>query len=93
MPYIESQRRAAIVPGHDGLVDGRQVKTVGELNFAITQLMVEFINNNGGQSYTNFAMARIACHDAAQEIYRRLVGKYEDHKAEVNGDVYGSLGL
>lgn len=94
MPYIDRDRRAIITPDDTGMVvNGRNIMTVGELNYAITKLMVEFINNNGGESYTNFAMARIACQDAAEEIYRRLVGKYEDKKAEQNGDVYGGLGL
>ena len=91
MPYIDSKRREAIAPDMVGTIKGCNIQTVGELNYAITQLMVQFIQNNGGKSYTNFAMARIACHDAAEEIYRRIVGKYEDGKAKEHGDVYGAL--
>lgn len=92
MPYIDQTRRDAIELPGTGVIAPREIKTVGELNYAITRLATAFIQNNGGVSYGSCAAARAACHDAAEELYRRVVVPYEDRKCSENGDVYGPLG-
>jgi hypothetical protein len=91
MPYIKQGRRDAIELIRTGHIDPREIKTVGELNYAITRLMVWFMVNNGGISYSNGAAARAAAYDASEELYRRIMADYEDQKKLENGDVYSPL--
>lgn len=91
MPYITAEARERIELSGTGVIAPREIKTVGELNYAITRLLTQFIQNSGGVSYGSCAAARAACHDAADELYRRVVAPYEDAKRKENGDVYGPL--
>lgn len=91
MPYIDPARRDVIELAPTGLLAPKEIQTVGELNFAISRLMTAFIKNSGGVSYGSCAAARAACHDAAEELYRRVVAPYEDKKCLENGDVYGDV--
>lgn len=81
MPYIpkEDRKRALNSP-----------KTVGELNYAITMLVLTFMDANGGLSYTNVNNAVGALQCASLELYRRVAAPYEDGKVAANGDVYPS---
>lgn len=78
MPYIKEERRAqaAVYP-----------ETKGELNFAITRFMVEYVKRSG-KSYDVISDAIGAANDAAAEMRRRLLNPYEDFKIQENGDVY-----
>jgi len=82
MPYIEADARPSL---DDRL---RTPATVGELNYVVTRLVLEFIRNQGGMSYTtaNAAIGVLEC--AKLELYRRLAAPYEDRKIAENGDVY-----
>jgi hypothetical protein len=66
--------------------DRRPPDTPGELNFAITQLLLNYLD--GGMSYTaiNEVIGVLEC--AKLELYRRVAAPYEDKKKEENGDVY-----
>jgi len=80
MPYIKQEERLAIpsmVP-----------ESPGELNYLITKLLLEYIDEKGGMSYTvvNEIVGVLEC--AKLELYRRLAAPYEDQKCEENGDVY-----
>lgn len=78
MPYIKPQFRA----------DARlKPRDPGELNFAITTLIDEFLSG-AGLSYNtlNAAIGVLEC--AKLELYRRLAAPYEEIKKTQNGDVY-----
>jgi hypothetical protein len=82
MPYIEVTARPSL---DDHL---RTTAAVGELNYASTHLILKFIREQGGLSYTtaNAAIGALEC--AKLELYRRLVVPYEDNKVAEKGDVY-----
>ncbi len=83
MPYIKQERREAILAG-------AAPQDAGELNFAITVLVDDYLKNKGGikYSYLNEVVGALDC--AKLELYRRLAAPYEDKKIEENGDVYRS---
>lgn len=80
MPYISKDRRA-------DLHTGEMPETAGELNYLLTFAVNEYINAHG-INYQVFNDALGALEGAKMELYRRLVGFYEDRKIEENGDVY-----
>jgi hypothetical protein len=77
MPYIEQadRDRAKTEP-----------RTAGELNYAITRLVLGFLGPS--PRYQNFNDAIGALEGAKLELYRRVVAPYEDRKIVENGDVY-----
>lgn len=80
MPYIKQEDRLPIpemIP-----------ESAGDLNYLITKLLLEYIDEKGGMSYTvvNEVVGVLEC--AKLELYRRLAAPYEDEKRELNGDVY-----
>jgi hypothetical protein len=81
MPYIKPQDRAAI------LLNETNIEDAGELNFFITTLINYYIDKNT-KCYTtlNEVIGVLEC--AKLELYRRIVGPYEDIKIQENGDVY-----
>lgn len=80
MPYISPKDypRAMITP-----------ETPGELNFAITMLMIGYLSQKG-LSYTNAQETISQANEAAAEFRRRVLAPYEDKKVAENGDVYPS---
>jgi hypothetical protein len=78
MPYITQERRtpARTTPA-----------TAGELNYAITQLVLDYLSRNG-ERYQTFCEIEGVLGHVAKELYRRRVEPYEQLKLEVNGDVY-----
>ncbi len=80
MPFIkiEDYTRAMITP-----------ETPGELNFAITMLMIGYLSQKG-LSYTNAQETISQANEAAAEFRRRILTPYEDKKIAENGDVYPS---
>jgi hypothetical protein len=78
MPYIEQhQRRVPLqVP-----------VTIGELNYRITLLCLDWLGVHG-KSYKNINAVVGALECAKLEFYRRLAAVYEDTKIQQNGDVY-----
>ena len=83
MPYIKLERRVAINCG-------KSPKTDGELNYAISMLIDQYLTRKGGIRYAhlNEVIGVLEC--AKLELYRRLAAPYEDQKIEENGDVYES---
>ncbi len=80
MPYItqEDRLRAAKLP-----------ETPEELNYAITTLSMEYLISTGKQfTYAglNEVIGVLAC--AQHELYRRVLGPFEEVKCQENGDVY-----
>ena len=85
MPYIKQERRDAIRAGAKPL-------DAGELNFAITLLVDDYLKAKGAIRYAHLNEVVGAMDCAKLELYRRVAVPYEDQKIGENGDVYESPG-
>lgn len=83
MPYIQRERREAILTG-------AEPQDAGELNFAITVLVDNYLKGKGGIRYAHLNEVIGAMDCAKLELYRRVVAPYEDKKIAESGDVYKS---
>jgi len=83
MPYIDEKAR-------ERLNQGGNPETPGELNYAITKLVDEYLIRKGGirYAYLNEVFGAMEC--AKLELYRRVAAPYEDQKITEAGDVYRS---
>ena len=79
MPYIKNILRVAIA-------EGSPPQTAGELNYRITQLLLEYVGSDYNYQRINDAVGAMEC--CKLEFVRRLVVPYEDTKIQENGDVY-----
>ncbi len=79
MPYITPERRQAAK-------DGIPPFTAGELNYAITQVILDYLGNDITYATLNTVVGALEC--AKLELYRRVAVPYEDQKCRINGDVY-----
>jgi len=86
MPYIKKLDRTKFYPLIYDIAD--KIKSEGELNYAITCIILEYLNNNRPNSYAllNKIIGVLEC--IKQEFYRRMVIPYEEKKIEENGEVY-----
>jgi hypothetical protein len=84
MPYITQQARDKLDAGT------RPPATPGELNYKITQILLDFVGNYADYARYNAVIGVLRC--AELELYRRLVAPYEDEKKEIHGDVYPTAG-
>lgn len=80
MPYITQQAQT-------DMECGKSAETTGELNFAITMLVLDYVQSFG-KSYTVLNDVMGVLESAKQEFYRRVVVPYETVKIYENGDVY-----
>lgn len=83
MPYITAEARAR-------LDKGGKPETAGELNYAITGLVDEYLIQKGGLRYAHLNEVIGALECAKLELYRRVAAPYEDKKLAETGDVYRS---
>ncbi len=87
MPYIKADQRPAIDELVKPLID--HLKSIpledqdGSLNYAVTKI----IKNVYPQKYFHFNRALGVLTAIIQELYRKIVGPYEDTKIKENGDV------
>ncbi len=81
MPYIDQEAR-------DRLANGGAPETAGELNYAITRIVDDYLVRAGGLRYAHLNEAIGALECAKLELYRRLAVPYEDRKIAESGDVY-----
>lgn len=80
MPYITDERRKALDTG------SAQPQNAGELNYQICELLTAYIAEKGLRYQTlNDILGVLEA--VKQELYRRLVGPYEDKKITDNGDI------
>lgn len=86
MPYIKQEKREEFKQagenGHNPVT-----KNAGELNYELTLKVIKYLNAHG-ISYQSFNDCIGALEGAKLELYRRMVGRYEDIKIKENGDVY-----
>ncbi len=79
MPYITKTRR--------GDLEITPVANAGELNYKITLLLIDYVNEHYLSYKTiNDVVGALEC--AKQEFYRRVAVPYEDKKIVENGDIY-----
>jgi hypothetical protein len=80
MPYIDQEARERIE-------DTGHLYTPGELNYAITKLLLHYASQHL-DGYTTYNDILGALEGAKLEFYRRRVVPYEQLKAVQNGDLY-----
>ena len=80
MPYIDKESRLEL------LVEGREIQTPGELNYTITKLVHQYIRKFG-RKYDTLNTVVGVLEAAKMELYREVVGPYEDVKKSENGPV------
>ena len=86
MPYIRPEGRPEI---DEALARVKKhVASVGDYNYAVTQLAVMHLLSQGTISYTHLNSTYGMLQAATAEFYRRMVAPYEDRKCQENGDVY-----
>lgn len=80
MPYIKKEGRARAATNPE---------TPGELNYAITKIILRYLFLQGDPKYATFndVIGVLGC--IHSELYRRMVAPYENLKISENGDVYG----
>ena len=87
MPYIKMVRRVEI---DKGTLVGSDVPAspdnAGELNYAITKLLIRYCEENG-LNYQRINDCMGAAQGAALEFYRRVAAPYERTKIAENGDL------
>ena len=73
MPYIKKEEQQKVNSG--------KLDTCGDLNFAINQLVSDYLKQHGfNYQACNDVIGSLEC--AKLEIYRRVVSPYEDSKIE-----------
>jgi hypothetical protein len=93
MPYIPAKARKEID-------SGKNPEAIGELNYKITKEIMKYLSllnfrkaiqgkklivQNNYADY-NEVMGVLEC--VKQELYRKVISKYEDKKCKLNGDVF-----
>jgi hypothetical protein len=84
MPYITQEARSL-------LDKGGKPSTAGELNYAITRLVDDYLIFKGGIRYSHLNEVIGALECLKLELYRRVAAPYEDQKMNEGGDVYRSI--
>lgn len=82
MPYITQASKR-------DLAQGARARDAGELNYAITRLLVQHVEMHG-LCYATINDVVGAVEGAKAEFQRRVVAPYEDTKVLENGDVYSA---
>ena len=85
MPYIEMKAREPIASY--AVKIAQNVKTIGELNYAISRICWEYLLKKG-ISYTNINEVIGVFECAKLEFYARIARPYEKKKCAQNGEVY-----
>lgn len=81
MPYIDPADRDDLEPKST-----REAMTPSELNYQITCLVDTYLVANVSYDSINEVVGVLEC--SKLEAYRRIAAPYEDHKIDVNGDVF-----
>ena len=98
MPYTKEEYREEVdnavsdIINYLNLCSDREVD--GDINYIITRIVVEgCLGADGKMSYTRGSNMIKALECSKLEIYRRLLGPYEDAKVFENGDVSSFKGV
>lgn len=87
MPYITEAQRDEL-----GDYDPRSPQNAGELNYLISMLIEQY-RDTVGESYQTYNDVMGALEGAKLELYRKLIGPYEDAKTLTNGEIPGHADL
>lgn len=87
MPYISQDERKRLIDVEQA-IRGAKLNSIGNVNYLITKLLECYIAE-AGTSYRTYNEVVGVLECAKLEVYRRLIGNYEDQKMIQNGDVYG----
>lgn len=79
MPYIKPGRRKTLNGG------GYPV-TPGELNYVITNVILDYLEDRERFQFYNEVIGVLEC--CKLELYRKVISKHEDKKCNENGEVY-----
>ena len=79
MPYIKKEERIM-----DMLLD--TPSSPGQLAYCIQKLVSDYMELSG-RNYTTYAMVTGILETLKLELYRRVIGPYEEFKKDENGDV------
>lgn len=80
MPYIKKSDKIRLAETGEPI-------SPGELNFAVTSLLIGYVKRMGLNYETlNEVVGALEC--SKLEFQRRVINKYEDSKIKENGDVY-----
>lgn len=79
MPYVTKSER-------DRINDGELPVNVGQLTYKLSHVCAQYLGN--GYFFADLAEVLGALEATKQELYRRVVGPYEDAKLASNGDIY-----
>jgi hypothetical protein len=71
---------------HTLIVSVEDIRSPGELNFALSTLINNYFDRRGGR-YQTINDIIGALESAKLEFYRRVAAPYEDTKIQENGDV------
>lgn len=91
MPYIK-QKEKDVLSDHIENIQAL-IKSKGDLNYLICELVGRLILDGGKLSYTTMSEWIDAVHDAEQELRRRILTPYEVAKMLDNGDVPSFVGI
>lgn len=81
MPYITQTNRAVYDTNLNAIIPCN----TGELNYCITRLIENYLQEDRSYAYINSVVGALEC--AKLEFYRRLAAPYENQKAFENGDI------
>lgn len=89
MPYVDRASRERIIHSdqHGANIRLDEIRTVGEVNFAIAVIARHYLAHHGTR-YATFNDLIGALEAAKLEIYRRLVVPYEEDRMQHNEDVF-----
>lgn len=89
MPYILPEDRSKYF---DKLVEhlAINIRCPGDFNYCIARLYTLLVQKNG-KSYHELSRWLAAVRDCGDEIYRRVVGPYEDEAIAKNGDCFDEV--
>lgn len=92
MPYIKSDKRELILTkraspkGWEKHLIINEVTNAGELNYAITELILNYFRNKN-KNYQAINDIVGALEGAKAEFQRKVVTPYEEEKIKENGDI------
>lgn len=88
MPYIKKSQRPKI----DTALKNILLLDEGELNYAVCNLFMKFIDSTEGPiSYRKIQAGLGALNEAQAEIRRRVLSGYEHQKIIENGDIFNDF--
>lgn len=87
MPYIKADQRPAIDDLVKPLIDHLKSLPLEDQDGSLNYIVTKIIKNVYPQKYFHFNRALGVLTAITQELYRKIIGPYEDTKIKENGDV------